>query len=158
MNLQKLMERERAKLQTAFKKWGLPADHFAAYCAGGHDAAAGQETPVALQHQVYAWLGYWRDKMPPEAVVALQDALGPLAHPASQPTPLCGKCGRFHVEGQCPAAPTSTAGADAVAEALHAAEQKQSCNKNDPALVLAAEVRRLQAEVARLRSAGGPPE
>jgi hypothetical protein len=37
------------------------------------------------QHRIYAWLGYWRDKMPPEAVEALQDILGPLqgATPAS---------------------------------------------------------------------------
>lgn len=31
------------------------------------------------QHRIYAWLGYWRDSMPAEAVIQLQDLLGPLA-------------------------------------------------------------------------------
>lgn len=29
-------------------------------------------------HETYAWLGLWRDKMPPEAVSRLQEILGPL--------------------------------------------------------------------------------
>lgn len=32
-----------------------------------------------LQQNVYGWLGYWRDKMPAEAVGQLQDILGTLA-------------------------------------------------------------------------------
>jgi hypothetical protein len=31
-----------------------------------------------MQTRVYTWLGFWRDKMPPEAVENLQDLLGPL--------------------------------------------------------------------------------
>jgi hypothetical protein len=37
--------------------------------------------------QVYAWLGYWRDKMPPEAVSQLQDILGPLRTGAEPKAP-----------------------------------------------------------------------
>lgn len=33
---------------------------------------------ILLQWDVYAWLGFWRNQMPPEAVKSLQDKLGPL--------------------------------------------------------------------------------
>lgn len=31
-----------------------------------------------MKSQAYAWLGFWRDKMPDEAVRQLQEILGPL--------------------------------------------------------------------------------
>lgn len=34
---------------------------------------------MTLQQQVYLWLGFWRDKMPTEAVKSLQDLLGDLS-------------------------------------------------------------------------------
>ena len=33
------------------------------------------------QHSIYAWLGFWRDQMPPQAVEQLQNILGPLQSP-----------------------------------------------------------------------------
>ena len=55
-----------------------------------HDADASKmiakPLPRKLQHQVYAWLGYWRDKMPIEAVTGLRSLLGPLdVQPTAEP-------------------------------------------------------------------------
>lgn len=36
---------------------------------------------------IYAWLGQWRDKMPPEAVSDLQDVLGPMSSSQEPPPP-----------------------------------------------------------------------
>lgn len=47
---------------------------------------------MTSNQRVYAWLGYWRDKMPPEAVTALQDLLGPLRYSdetAGEPVAWC---------------------------------------------------------------------
>lgn len=38
-----------------------------------------RERLEAQAREVYVWLGYWRDKMPTEAVEQLQDILGPIS-------------------------------------------------------------------------------
>lgn len=53
-------------------------------CHSCRDAPRDLREAVELQQKVYAWLGYWRDNLPPEAVTNLQDILGPLA---AAPTP-----------------------------------------------------------------------
>lgn len=42
-----------------------------------------KDYPMTKQQraEIYAWLGQWRDKFPPEAVAELQELLGPLNQP-----------------------------------------------------------------------------
>jgi hypothetical protein len=35
-----------------------------------------QKLPVPDRNEILAWIGYWRDKMPPQAVIDLQNILG----------------------------------------------------------------------------------
>ena len=49
----------------------------------------------ALQAAVYCWLGFWRDKVPAEAVAALQQVLGPLEGES------CVDCGQPIHDGAC---------------------------------------------------------
>ena len=48
-------------------------DDFARWCSRDANLQNG-----VLRQDVYSWLGFWRDKVPVEAVMRLQDILGPL--------------------------------------------------------------------------------
>lgn len=89
---QQLSNAVRAERKAALEWGGLPVTPGSAFVDVYGETIADTLTALSdenaklrafpARHQVFAWLGYWRDHMPAEAVSALQDVLGPL-EPAS---------------------------------------------------------------------------